>query len=142
MDLRQNGHTLRIIPGDQNHHMAVWNPGFKLDTVNYILRCCDLSFRVVPGVSHCMEQQNLLIIGVGSLNSSRLIRSYKVMKTWLAGQMQADVRGPLPHISFIPMAIINPEKLLMTKWTAVETKRTALFYNQIDTCNRWNHCCL
>ena len=46
--------------------------------------------------------------------------------------MQADERGPLPHISFIPMARINPEKLLMTKWTAVETKRTALLhYNQL-----------
>ena len=31
--------------------------------------------------------------------------------------------GRLLHISFIPMARINPEKLLMTKWTAVEPKR-------------------
>jgi hypothetical protein len=79
----ENGHTLRIIPGDQNHPMAAWYPGFKLDTVNYIFRCCALNFRVVLGVSHCMEQQNLLIIGqsqrVGSLNSSRLISSYKVI---------------------------------------------------------------
>jgi hypothetical protein len=81
--LRQNGHTLRIIPGDQNHHMAVWYPGFKLDTVNYIFSCCNLNFRVVPGVSHCMEQQNLLIISVGGLNSSRLISSYKVI--WKPG---------------------------------------------------------
>ncbi|MBS3952523.1 MAG: TIGR02450 family Trp-rich protein [Methylomicrobium sp.] len=29
----------------------------------------------------------------------------------------------MPHISFIPMARINPEKQLMTKWTAVEPKR-------------------
>ena len=69
-----------------------------------------------------------------------LITSYQLiqghLKTWLAGHMQADERGPLPHISFIPMARINPEKLLMTKWTAVETKRTALYYNQTDTCNR------
>ena len=48
-----------------------------------------------------------------------LITSYQFiqghLKTWLAGHMQADERGPLPHISFIPMARINPEKLLMTK---------------------------
>ena len=25
----ENGHTLRIIPGDQNHPMAVWYPGFN-----------------------------------------------------------------------------------------------------------------
>ena len=48
----ENGHTLRIIPGDQNHPMAAWYPGFKLDTVNYIFRCCALNFRVVLGVSH------------------------------------------------------------------------------------------
>jgi len=56
-----------------------------------------------------------------------LITSYQLiqghLKIWLAGHMQADERGPLPHISFIPMARINPEKLLMTKWTAVEPKR-------------------
>jgi hypothetical protein len=48
-----------------------------------------------------------------------LITSYQLiqghLKIWLAGHMQADERGPLPHISFIPMARINPEKLLMTK---------------------------
>ena len=49
----ENGHTLRIIPGDQNHPMAVWYPGFKLDTVNYMCRCCGtLNFRIVLGVSH------------------------------------------------------------------------------------------
>jgi tryptophan-rich hypothetical protein len=39
--------------------------------------------------------------------------------------MEADVRRgrQLPHISFIPLARINPEKQLMTKWTAVEPKR-------------------
>ena len=87
MDLRRKWtHITNHSGWSKSSHggMVSW---FQLDTVNYIFRCCALNIWVVLGVSHCMEQQNLLIIGqsqrVGSLNSSRLISSYKVI--WKSG---------------------------------------------------------
>jgi hypothetical protein len=135
----ENGHTLRIIPGDQNHPKAVSWFQISYSKLHFSLLCFKLQSRswCIPlyGTTKLVDHRS-----VPTRRQPELITSYQLiqghLKTWLAGHMQADERGPLPHISFIPMARINPEKLLMTKWTAVETKRTALYYNQTDTCNR------
>jgi len=99
------------------------------------IRCSKLHFSLLcfklQSRSLCIplyEHQNLLIIGqsqrVGSLNSSRLISSYKSSEN-LAGRSHASRwEGTVAAYFFYSNARINPEKLLMTKWTAVETKRT------------------
>jgi tryptophan-rich hypothetical protein len=122
-----DGHTLRIIPGDQNHPKAVSWFQISYSKLHFSLLCFKLQGRswcIPPSVTTKLVDHR----SVPTRRQPERITSYQLiqghLKTWLAGRMEADERGGrLLHISFIPMARINPEKLLMTKWTAVEPKR-------------------
>ncbi len=92
----ENGHTLRIIPGDQNHPKAVSWFQIRYSKLHFSLLCFKLQGRswcILPcGTTRLVDHRS-----VPTRRQPERITSYQLiqghLKTWLSGRMEADERG-------------------------------------------------
>jgi hypothetical protein len=137
----ENGHTLRIIPGDQNHPKAVSWFQISYSKLHFSLLCFklqDRSWCIPPSVTTKLVDHR----SVPTRRQPERITSYQLvqghLKTWLADRMEADERGAVAAYFFYSNGKNQSRKTANDKMdsSGTETKRTALYCDQTDTCNR------
>jgi len=131
----ENEHTLRIIPGDQNHHKAVSWLQISYSKLHFSLLCFKLQ-----GRSWCTPSSVTTKLvdrrSVPTRRQPERITPYQLisshLKTWLAGIMEADVRREAVAAYFIYSNGKNQSRKTANDKmdsSGTKTKRAAFYCN-------------